>query len=112
MTDFIVHKLNVKLLNNINASANIASDPLNIQSISLYCIQATWESLTAINPIITLYGSNNLDEPFIQIDSFIPTGTKGGRLINVEKAGYAYVKVAYSCTSGSGKINVSINGKV
>lgn len=112
MTDYIIHKLNVKLLENINANANRESDPLNIQSISLYCMQATWTGLSSVNPLITLYGSNNLDEPFIQIDSFIPTGSTGGRLINVEKAGYAYIKVAYTRTSGSGTINVSINGKV
>lgn len=112
MTDYIIHKLNIKLLENVNAGTNYESAPLNIQSISLYCLQATWSGLSAVNPVIALYGSNNLDETFIQIDSFIPVGSVGGRLINVEKAGYAYIKVAYTCSSGSGVINVSINGKV
>lgn len=112
MSDFVVHKLNVKVLDNIDAGTAIESEPLNIQSISLYCVQATWESFSAINPVITISGSNSLVEPFVQIDGFIPIGTTGGRLVNVEKAGYAYVKISYSCVSGSGTINVSINGKV
>lgn len=112
MSDFVVHKLNIKLLENVDAGSSVESEPLNIQSISLYCMQVTWADLSAINPIVTLSGSNSLDEPFVQIDSFIPIDSDGGRLVNVEKAGYAYVKVSYSCFSGSGTINVSINGKV
>lgn len=112
MSDLIVHKLNVKLLDNVDAGSNIESDPLNIQSISLYCMQVTWDSLSAVNPVISLSGSNSLDEPFVQIDAFIPVDSQGGRLVNVEKAGYAYIKAVYSCFSGSGTITVSINGKV
>lgn len=112
MSDFVVHRLNIKILDNVDANVSVESDPLNIQSISLYCLQATWDGFSAVNPTITLSGTNSLDESFVQIDSFIPVGTTGGRLVNVEKAGYAYIKVSYSCTSGSGTITVSINGKV
>lgn len=112
MSDFVVHKLNIKLLDGIDAGTSIDSDPINIQSISLYCLQITWSAFSAVNPQVALLGSNSLDENFVQIDGFIPSGTTGGRLVNVEKAGYAYIKVAYSCDSGSGQLTVSINGKV
>jgi len=112
MSDFVVHKLNVKLLDAVSASSDIDSDPLNIQSISLYCVQISWSLFSAVNPAIALLASNSPDEPFVQVDSFIPTGTTGGRMINVEKAGYAYVKISYTCDSGSGIITASINGKV
>lgn len=112
MSDFVVHKLNIKILDNVDAGTSIESEPINIQSISLYCLQVTWNSFSAINPEVSLLGSNSLDENFVQIDGFIPNGITGGRLVNVEKAGYAYIKVLYSCTSGSGQLTVSINGKV
>lgn len=112
MSDFVVHKLNVKLLDAVSANSNIDSDPLNIQSISLYCVQISWSGFSAVNPAITLLASNSSDEQFVPVDSFIPTGTTGGRMINVEKAGYAYVKISYTCDSGSGTITASINGKV
>jgi hypothetical protein len=112
MQDFIVNKLNVKLLNNVSAGASVQSDAISIQEISLYCLQSTWTGFSAVTPLITLYGSNSLEEEFVKIDAFIPTGSTGGRILNVEKAGYGFVKVAYTCVSGSGNLTVSINGKV
>lgn len=112
MSDFVVHKLNIKLLNNIDASLNTESDPIDIQSISLYCVHVSWSGFSAVNPVITVSASNSLSEPFVQVDSFIPVGPTGGRLLNVEKAGYAYVKISYSADSGAGSITASINGKV
>lgn len=112
MADYVIHRLYTKLLDGVDAGSSVDSEPFNIQSISLYNLQASWKEFSAVNPLITLSGSNSLDEPFIQIDAVIPSGTTGGRLVNVEKAGYAYIKVSYSCDSGSGEITVSINGKV
>lgn len=113
MSDFTIHKLNVKLLDGIDASqTSVASSPLNVQSISFFSYQITWTGFTATSPVVTILASNSLSEQFIAIDSFIPTGTTGGRLINVEKAGYAFVKVTYSCATGAGTLTASINGKV
>lgn len=113
MSDFIIHRLNVKLFDNLDASDTSAeSVAFNIQSISLFSYQVNWSSFSAVNPLIKLYATNSLDQDFVQIDSFIPTGTSGGRIVNVEKAAYGFIKVEYTCTSGSGLITASINGKV
>lgn len=112
MQDFIINKLNVKLLNAVSAGTTILSDSLDIQGISFYSFQTSWSGFSAVSPVVTLYASNSLTEPFVQIDSFIPSGTTGGRIVNVERAGYAYLKVGYSCASGAGTLTASINGKV
>ena len=110
--DIIVHRLYKKLLDGVSASSNHLSDALDIQSFSLYCVQYSWSGFSAVNPLIKIYASNNLSEPFVEIDSYVPAGTTGGRIVNVEKAGYALIKIGYSCSSGAGIITASVNGKV
>lgn len=111
--DLIVHKLNVKLLDNINASStSVLSDAISIQGFSLYCVHYNWSAFSAIDPLLEILASNSLDQPFSVVDSYIPSGTTGNRLVNVEKAGYAYIKIKWSCTSASGAITASVNGKV
>lgn len=113
MSDFTIHRLNVKLFDELDASqTSEESSVLNIQSISFFSYQVNWSSFSAVTPVITLLATNSLDQDFVQIDSFIPTGTTGGRLVNVEKAGYGFIKAEYTCTSGSGSITISINAKV
>lgn len=110
--DFIVHRLNKKMLDGVSAASNHLSDALDIQGFSLYCVQYSWSGFSAVNPLIKIYASNSLSEPFIEIDSYVPAGTTGGRIVNVEKAGYALIKIGYSCSSGAGTITASVNGKV
>lgn len=110
--DIIVHKCNVKLLDGVNMSSNHTSDAFNIQSFSLYCAQFAWSGFSGVDALIEILGSNSLEEPFISVDTYTPSGTTGGRLVNVEKAGYAYIKLKYSCSSGMGTLTASINGKV
>lgn len=112
MADYIVNKLNIKLFDNISAASNIVSEPLNIQSIYCFCVQITWKNFSARNPKISLLVSNSLEEEFVEIDNFTPTGNLGGEIINIERAGYGFIKIQYSCSSGTGNITVSVNGKV
>lgn len=111
MFENTINKFNIKLFNNISASANAESDPLNIQSVSLFCVQFTWKSFSAVTPAISLLASNSLDEEFIVVDTITPTGSSGGDIINIQRAGYGFIKVKYTCASGSGTITASVNAK-
>jgi hypothetical protein len=115
--DIIVHKLNVKLLDEVSAAlTSVVSDPINLQSFSLYAVQFVFSSnFNAVDPEVKVLGSNSLDAPFTEINVFTPSaaaGTSYSYLLNVEKAGYAFVKLAYTCASGVGTISATINGKV
>lgn len=112
MSDFIVNKLNIKLFNKISASSNKESEVLNIQSVSSICVQTTWNSFSAVNPKISVLASNSLEELFVEIDEIIPTGSSGGEILNIQRAGYGFIKAIYTCVSGSGDITLSINGKI
>ena len=115
--DLIVHKCNVKLIDAQPASlTSIVSNPLEIQSFSLFCVQFSFSSdFNAIDPEIKVLGSNSLDQPFVAIDTHEPppaAGTSYSYMVNVERAGYAYVKLSYTCASGTGTITATLNGKV
>lgn len=115
--DIIVHKCNVKLIDAQSAAlTSIVSDPVNIQSFSLYCVQVSFSStFNAVSPEIKILGSNSVDEPFVSVATYTPVaagGTAYSYMLNVEKAGYALVKVSYTCASGAGTITATLNGKV
>ena len=115
--DFIVHKCNVKLFDAENASqTSIVSDAVNIQSFSLFSVQFVFSStFTAVTPVIKVLASNDENAPFFVVDTYNPGaagGTSYSYLLNVQKAGYAFVKVSYQCASGSGTITATLNGKV
>ena len=107
-----VHHINkVTLMDNINAASDYTSNTLNINDFVLYCIQFSWAGFSA--PTCSLYteGSND-GNIWTVVDSFIPNGSSGSRLLNVEKAGYAFVRVRYTQSGAAGTINAVLNGKV
>jgi hypothetical protein len=107
-----VHHINtVTLMNNINASSNYISSSLNINDFVIYCVQFSWTSFSA--PTCALYteGSND-GNVWTVVDSFIPSGSSGSRLLNIEKAAYGYVRLRYTQSGGAGNITATLNGKV
>jgi hypothetical protein len=99
------------LMNNINASANYTSDSLNINYFVIYAVQFSWVGFSAPTSVLYTEASND-GSVWTIIDSFIPTTGTGSRMLNVEKAAYAYVRLRYTQSGGSGTINAVLNGKV
>lgn len=83
-----------------------------IEGISCYAVQYSWSAFSGDGTeIISTLGSND-GEIWTSVDAFIPSGTTGNRLLNVEKAGYAFVSIEYTAGSTSGTLLVTISGKV
>ena len=114
MIELIQSIINQKLFDALDMSTvDIASDTQSIQSITCYAVQAYWDSFTGngTERIIT-EGSNDAIN-WSTLDSFIPTGTTNSRMLNVEKAGYAYVRIHYTCDGGAvGNLTTRLSGKV
>lgn len=106
----VYHYGNIKLLNNVSAASNQTSDALDINSFVLYAIQFSWASFSGTATFYT-EGSND-GTIWTVVDSFIPSGSSGSRLLNVEKAAYAKVRIRYTQTGGAGTILAVLNGKV
>lgn len=107
-----VHHINtITLMNNVSAASNYTSTSVNINDFVLYAIQFSWAGFSATSPTLYTEGSND-GTIWTVVDSFIPSGSSGSRLLNVEKAGYAYVRVRYTQSAGAGTIKAVLNGKV
>jgi hypothetical protein len=107
-----VHHVNtVTLMNSIDASSNYISSSLNINDFVIYCVQFSWSGFSAPTSALYTEGSNDGNVWSI-VDSFIPSGSTGSRLLNVEKAAYAYVRLRYTQSGGAGNITATLNGKV
>lgn len=100
----------VKLLDNIDASNNETSIAQNINNFVLFAVQYYWNAFVG-NALVITEASND-GTNWTSVDSFIPSGPTGSRILNVEKAGYGFVRVRYTQTGASGNFSTSLNGKV
>lgn len=101
------------LLQAADMSVNSVTVDTAIQGITCYAIQANWSGFAgdATARITTSGGNDSVN--FTQVDSIIPTGTSGSYLLNVEKAGYRFIRLQYTQTGAPvGTLSASISGKV
>lgn len=114
--DIVVHKLNVKLVDNNPANTSLSTEPFSVQSFSLFSIHHYWSGVvfSGFAPTIDVYGSNHLDAPFVSLGVGIALNSgANGYLTNFEKAGFAYIKIVYNANSASaGVVSTYINAKV
>jgi len=120
--DLVVHRLRKNLVNNsIDLTSTIVvsgsvftSESIDIQGFSLYCVQFSNTSVTTAAATITVQGSAD-GLIWTDVDSSIAavSATASSRLLNVEKAGYAFVRVKVSPSTGTvNGFKAIINGKV
>lgn len=100
------------VIENGDLSGNITSSVKEIKSIRSFAVQFYWSGASSPVGEVYIEGSND-NENFTQIvDSLLPvSGNDGSCLINVELPAYAYVRVQYDRTSGSGNASCRIHGK-
>ncbi len=117
MSFVVVHQQNTNFFDNVSVTTSISSTPININTYSLYAIQHVWFGTSGSFQII-VEGSNfntSDDDYFTIIDITNITASnspKGNRIVNVEKAGYSFVRVRIAYTSGGGTLTSLLNGKI
>lgn len=110
MQSIIIHQLNKKLFENQTVSTSITSEAININAYSLYAVQHVWTGATGTWSIIIEVSNNGVN--FDPVDVTNVTGTSGSRMVNVEKAGYSWVRVRVNYTSGGGTLETTFNSKI
>lgn len=101
------------LLNAIDMSADSTSASKQIDGMTCYAVQYIWTTFVGTATIYTEGSNTGKSDAWTAVDTFLPTtGTTSNRLLNVEKAGYRYVRVRYVIGgASSGALTVTINGK-
>ncbi len=114
MSNAIENVLNIRFFDSINANANSTSAVIEISGITCYAAQFSWSGFSAGAATIVTEATNDdnlTTRVFTSVDSFIPSGTTGNRILNVEKAGYKYIRFTYTQTTGAGTILGIVNAK-
>lgn len=120
--DFVVHRLRINLVDgstNLATTTNISgstftSDAVDIQGFSLYCIQFSYNSVSTAAATLTVQGSAD-GLVWTDVDCSVApvSASASSRLLNVEKAGYAFVRIKVAPSTGTvSGFKAIINGKV
>ena len=110
--DSIHNTLSEPMLKAVDMSIAQPSAPVVIQGITNYAIQCSWTGFTGDGTETITTSASNDEVIWTPVDSFIPTGTTGSRMLNVEKAGYRFVRVFYVPGTTVGSLTVTISGKI
>jgi len=104
------HLFNDALIDAQSMSSDITSDPYNINEAISFSVQAIWSNGSSPVGDFVLQGSND-NSTFTDLTSGSVSGNSGSILINVEKPAYAWIRLFYDRTSGSGTLTAIVNGK-
>ena len=83
-----------------------------IQGLTCYAIQSVWTGFNSDSSARIVTQGSNDGVNWTQVDSVTPSGATGSYLLNVEKAGYRFVQVSYTQSSGTGTLTTTISGKI
>lgn len=117
----IVHQQNTNLFypsshdQALTVSANISSDPINLDGYSLFNIQHVWTGFTGSWNIIVeasnIQGTKT-DNDYSTIYTTVVSGSSGNAMLNFEKAGFSFLRVRIVYASGGGSLKSILNGKI
>lgn len=108
--DFVTHLFSIKLFTNQDMSVNATSPVQNIDNVSCYAVQYIWTGFTGVSSVI--FEASNDGINFSQIDTFLIPDAADNRIVNVEKAGYSFVRCRNAQSTATGSLTVIINGKI
>ena len=113
MGSIIQNTLYSPVFNSLNMSSNQTSGNISIQSITCYTVHAFWDSFAGDSGARFIVSGGNDGINFAVVDSIIPSGTSGSYMLNVEKAGYRFIKMDYTQSSAPiGHISFNVSGKI
>jgi len=93
---------NKKLLDGVSFASSQTSVSDAIYDALAFSVQFIWSGATAAAGDLIVEGSND-DSVFVPVSTTSITGeTTGSALINVERAGYSFVRVRWVRSAGSG----------
>ena len=110
--EYIHNVLSEALQQNADMSIGQPSGPVAIQGITCYAVQCSWTGFTGSGTETITTSASNDGIIWTPVDTFIPSGSTGSRMLNVEKAAYRFIQIFYVPGTTSGVLNVSISGKV
>lgn len=108
MGNLPIFVINEPIINNGSMAGSLTSTVIDIAEILLYSVHAIWTGTPTGS--ISVQGSND-GTNFVEVASQATGGAAGQYLLNIEKAGYKYVRVQFIRTGSTGSLTVYLAGK-
>ena len=108
MANSSIFAINKAVINAVTMGADITSDVVDISEMTCFSVHNIWTGTPAGNIIVQ--ASNN-NSNWFDIDTQAAGGAASNDLVNVNGAGYKYVRVFYDFTSSTGVLTSYICGK-
>lgn len=107
-----IHVFNNHIVQDASMGATVTSESIPLNTIISFCVQIVWSAGSTPMGVTYLEASNDNTNWTQVTDSVLAvSGNTGSNMVNVEKSAYGYVRVVYLRSSGSGILNVTVNGK-
>lgn len=90
-------------------SANINSNSFNVNAPNKFCIQYSWNGTTPVGSAVLQASNDNVI--WTNVTSQMVSGNTGNGMFNVERPSYAWVRIQYIFTSGTGTFSANINAR-
>lgn len=104
-----IFQLNIKTLDAHTMGASFSGSSVDLAEVDNYAVHIIWTGAPVGN--LQVEASND-NSNFVAVDTTAAGGGAGQRIYNVAGAGYRYVRVSYTFTSGSGTVTAYISGKL
>ena len=103
-----IFSYNKNVLEDASMAADATSESVDVAEAIVFAVHGIWTGDPVGSFIVE---AGNDDQNFVTIDISSTGGADNQRLLNVDRAGYRYVRVRYERTSGSGTLNVYVSYK-
>lgn len=107
MTDLPLHLANINVVSNGDMTTTLTSTPLNINEVTLNGIQCVWTGATPIGSLAVQVSNDNIT--YTTVGTLAVSGNSGSDAFNVQQSGFAWLRVVYTPTSGTGSLNILVN---
>jgi len=91
------------------SSATLTSAWLPLANVTNVCVQAVYTG--SPNGTLKLQASNDASNATDISGKTIAIAAAGNGILELTSAGYAYLRVVYTKSSGTGSLTVTVNGK-
>lgn len=109
MSSPLIH-FNQRVIADGSMGGNLSTSSIEVSEVALGSVHAIWSAGSTPVGDLIVSGSND-NSTFTTISTDAVSGNSGSLLKRLGSIDFAYLKVSYTRTSGSGTLNVYVCGK-
>lgn len=109
--DFPIFQLNAHTINAQDLSVDITSDTLEVKEVNKVSVQWIWTGSSPVGTGHIQVSNNGTDWKTLSTNDTSVSGNTGNDMVNLPDIAYAYLRLLYAHTSGTGSLDAYVSGK-